>query len=166
MTKFSAITKINIPSSIWSLISKGLKIEKIFRKLTKNLRKATLKGQVDFKHVILKAPIVNPPKIICLGLNYKDHAEENGSPIPRGTHNFYEASNCNNRSGRAYNQPGFIQQLDYEIELAIIIGKKGKSISISEAKKYIFRYTILNNVSARDIQFKDGQWTRSKSFDT
>ncbi|MBS7635603.1 fumarylacetoacetate hydrolase family protein [Candidatus Bathyarchaeota archaeon] len=167
LTKFSALTNINVPSSIRSLISKGLKIEKIFRKLTEKSSGGNIKrAMVDFEHVILKAPIVNPPKIVCLGLNYKDHAEESGSPIPREPIIFMKPRTAIIGPEETIIKPNFVQQLDYEIELAIIIGKKGKNISISEAKKYIFGYTILNDVSARDIQFKDGQWTRGKSFDT
>jgi len=63
-------------------------------------------------------------------------------------------------------KPSFVKQLDYEAELAIIIGKKAKNVSVSEAKSHIFGYTIMNDISARDIQFKDKQWTRGKSFDT
>jgi 2-keto-4-pentenoate hydratase/2-oxohepta-3-ene-1,7-dioic acid hydratase in catechol pathway len=63
-------------------------------------------------------------------------------------------------------KPNFVKRLDYEGELAIIMGKKAKNIPVSEAKEYVFGYTILNDVSARDFQFKDKQWTRGKSFDT
>jgi len=63
-------------------------------------------------------------------------------------------------------RPTFVKELDYEAELAIIIGKKGKNIPVSEAEKYVFGYTVFNDVSAREIQFKDRQWTRGKSFDT
>jgi 2-keto-4-pentenoate hydratase/2-oxohepta-3-ene-1,7-dioic acid hydratase in catechol pathway len=63
-------------------------------------------------------------------------------------------------------KPSFVKRLDYEGELAIVMGKKAKNIPVSEAKKYVFGYTILNDVSARDFQFKDRQWTRGKSFDT
>jgi 2-keto-4-pentenoate hydratase/2-oxohepta-3-ene-1,7-dioic acid hydratase in catechol pathway len=63
-------------------------------------------------------------------------------------------------------KPSFVKQLDYEAELAVVVGRKAKNISANEAKPYIFGYMILNDVSARDIQFKDRQWTRGKSFDT
>jgi len=63
-------------------------------------------------------------------------------------------------------KPDFVKKLDYEVELAVIIGKEGKNIPVSEAGEYIFGYTVFNDISARDIQFKDGQWTRGKSFDT
>ncbi|MEM2938648.1 MAG: fumarylacetoacetate hydrolase family protein [Candidatus Bathyarchaeia archaeon] len=167
LAKFSAMTNINIPSSIRSLISKGLKIEKIFRKLTEKSSGSDIRrAMVDFEHVILKAPIINPPKIICLGLNYKDHAEESGSPIPREPIIFMKPRTAIIGPEEHIIKPIFVQQLDYEIELAIIIGKRGRGIPISEARNYIFGYTIFNDVSARDIQFKDGQWTRGKSFDT
>lgn len=63
-------------------------------------------------------------------------------------------------------KPSFVKELDYEAELAVVIGRKGKNITIEKAEKHIFGYTCFNDVSARDIQFKDGQWTRGKSFDT
>jgi 2-keto-4-pentenoate hydratase/2-oxohepta-3-ene-1,7-dioic acid hydratase in catechol pathway len=63
-------------------------------------------------------------------------------------------------------KPKFVKELDYEGELAVVIGKKAKSVSVAEAESVIFGYTVFNDVSARDFQFKDGQWTRGKSFDT
>jgi len=63
-------------------------------------------------------------------------------------------------------RPNFVEKLDYEAELAIVIGRRAKDVLVSDAKSYVFGYTILNDVSARDIQFKDKQWTRGKSFDT
>jgi 2-keto-4-pentenoate hydratase/2-oxohepta-3-ene-1,7-dioic acid hydratase in catechol pathway len=167
LTKLSALTNINIPASIKSLTSKGLKAEEIFRELTERASESDIKKAiVDSKNVILRAPIRNPPKIVCLGLNYKDHAEESGSPIPKEPIIFMKPRTAIIGPEESIIKPSFVQQLDYEIELAIIIGKRGKNIPISEAGKYIFGYTIFNDVSARDIQFKDGQWTRGKSFDT
>jgi len=114
----------------------------------------------------LLAPIRKPPKIICLGLNYKDHAEEQGKTPPDEPVIFMKPSTAIIGTGENIVKPDFVKQLDYEAELAIVIGKGAKNISIEEAKSCIFGYTILNDVSARDIQFKDRQWTRGKSFDT
>jgi len=107
-----------------------------------------------------------PPKIICLGLNYRDHAEESKIKIPDEIVIFMKPRTCIIGPDEPIMKPSFVKKLDYEVELAIIIGKRGKNIPVSAAKKYIFGFTVFNDVSARDIQFKDGQWTRGKSFDT
>lgn len=117
-------------------------------------------------NVKLLAPIASPPKIICLGLNYKDHAAEQNAPIPDEPIIFFKPRTAIIGPNENIVKPKFVKQLDYEAELAIIIGKRAKNIPVSEAENYIFGYTILNDVSARDIQFKDRQWTRGKSFDT
>ena len=116
--------------------------------------------------VSLLAPITSPPKIICLGLNYVDHAAETHAAVPHEPVIFMKPHTTIIGPNENIIKPRFVRQLDYEGELAIVIGKKAKNIPASEAKKHIFGYTILNDVSARDFQFKDGQWTRGKSFDT
>jgi len=116
--------------------------------------------------VSLLAPIASPPKIICLGLNYFDHAAETNAAVPDEPVIFMKPHTTIIGPNENIIKPNFVKRLDYEGELAIIMGKKAKNIPISEAKKYIFGYTILNDVSARDFQFKDKQWTRGKSFDT
>jgi 2-keto-4-pentenoate hydratase/2-oxohepta-3-ene-1,7-dioic acid hydratase in catechol pathway len=116
--------------------------------------------------VSLLAPIASPPKIICLGLNYVDHAAETNSTVPDEPVIFMKPHTTIIGPNENIIKPNFVKRLDYEGELAIIMGKKAKNIPVSEAKKYIFGYTILNDVSARDFQFKDKQWTRGKSFDT
>jgi 2-keto-4-pentenoate hydratase/2-oxohepta-3-ene-1,7-dioic acid hydratase in catechol pathway len=112
------------------------------------------------------APIANPPKIICLGLNYKDHAAEQNAPIPDEPIIFFKPRTAIVGPYEHIIKPKIVKQLDYEAELAVIVGKKAKNVPVSEARSYIFGFTILNDVSARDIQFKDKQWTRGKSFDT
>jgi 2-keto-4-pentenoate hydratase/2-oxohepta-3-ene-1,7-dioic acid hydratase in catechol pathway len=116
--------------------------------------------------VSLLAPIAFPPKIICLGLNYVDHAAETNAAVPDEPVIFMKPHTTIIGPNENIIKPNFVKRLDYEGELAIVMDKKAKNIPISEAKKYIFGYTILNDVSARDFQFKDKQWTRGKSFDT
>ncbi len=116
--------------------------------------------------VSLLPPIAFPPKIICLGLNYFDHASETKSSIPEEPIIFLKPHTTIIGPNQAILKPQFVRELDYEGELCIVIGKAGKNISVENAKKHIFGYTILNDVSARDYQFRDGQWTRGKSFDT
>jgi 2-keto-4-pentenoate hydratase/2-oxohepta-3-ene-1,7-dioic acid hydratase in catechol pathway len=114
----------------------------------------------------LLAPIAFPPKIICLGLSYVDHASETNAAVPDEPVIFMKPHTTIIGPNENIVKPSFVKKLDYEGELAIVMGKKAKNIPASEAKEHIFGYTILNDVSARDFQFKDGQWTRGKSFDT
>jgi 2-keto-4-pentenoate hydratase/2-oxohepta-3-ene-1,7-dioic acid hydratase in catechol pathway len=116
--------------------------------------------------VSLLAPIAFPPKIICLGLNYVDHASETNAAVPDEPVIFMKPHTAIIGPNENIVKPYFVKRLDYEGELAVVIGKKAKNIPISETKKCVFGYTILNDVSARDFQFKDKQWTRGKSFDT
>jgi 2-keto-4-pentenoate hydratase/2-oxohepta-3-ene-1,7-dioic acid hydratase in catechol pathway len=112
------------------------------------------------------SPIPFPPKIICLGLNYFDHAAETKSDIPDEPIIFMKPHTAITGPNQAVIKPQFVKELDYEGELCIVVGKTAKDISVGDAKKHVFGYTIFNDISARDYQFKDGQWTRGKSFDT
>lgn len=112
------------------------------------------------------APINNPPKILCLAFNYSDHAQEQNLSPPKDPVVVMKPRTALCGYGDKIIFPEFVTQLDYEVELALIIGKNCKNITTDEAKEAIFGYTILNDVSARDIQFKDKQFTRAKSFDT
>jgi len=114
----------------------------------------------------LLSPIPNPNKIICLAFNYIDHAKEQNLLPPEDPAIVLKPRTALNGTGSDIVCPSFVTQLDYEIELAMIIGKNCKNINEEQAKKSIFGYMILNDVSARDIQFKDKQFTRGKSFDT
>lgn len=114
----------------------------------------------------LLAPIPNPNKIICLAFNYVDHAEEQGLKAPEDPALVIKPRTALNSTESDIICPDFVTQLDYEIELAMVIGKNCKNISEEEAANAIFGYMIFNDVSARDIQMKDKQFTRGKSFDT
>ncbi len=107
-----------------------------------------------------------PSKIICLGLNYINHAKELNMEIPKEPIIFIKPSSAviGHKDNIAY--PPQTQQLDYEGELALVIKKKCKNISLKEAYEYILGFTCFNDITARDLQKKDGQWTRAKSFDT
>lgn len=114
----------------------------------------------------LLSPIPNPNKIICLAFNYVDHAEEQGLKAPEDPAIVIKPRTALNSTNSDIVCPDFVTQLDYEVELALIIGKNCKNISIEDASKAVFGYMILNDVSARDIQSKDKQFTRGKSFDS
>lgn len=114
----------------------------------------------------LLAPIPNPSKIICMAFNYSEHAEEQNLQAPKDPVIVFKPRTTLCGSDSEIICPSFVKQLDYEIELAFVIGKTCKNIDESEAKNAIFGYMILNDVSARDIQFSDKQFGRAKSFDT
>ncbi len=114
----------------------------------------------------LLPPIPNPNKIICLAFNYVDHAKEQGLQAPEDPALVIKPRTALNGTNSNIVCPDFVTQLDYEIELALIIGKNSKNISVDDAFDAIFGYMIFNDVSARDIQFKDKQFTRGKSFDS
>lgn len=121
------------------------------------------KNLSEFK---MLAPIANPAKIICMAFNYSDHALEQNSKPPADPVIVLKprTSLCGTNSEIIC--PDFVSQLDYEIELAAIIGKNCKNVDEVAAQKAVFGYMILNDVSARDIQYKDKQFTRGKSCDT
>jgi 2-keto-4-pentenoate hydratase/2-oxohepta-3-ene-1,7-dioic acid hydratase in catechol pathway len=154
------------PSSIELLIIKGMNETNIESMMQEASREDLEKATFTKVGLSLLAPIVQPPKIICLGLNYRDHAAEQGKNPPDEPVIFMKPRTAIIGPEENIVKPSFVKQLDYEAELAIIIGKRTKQASIDEAESSIFGYTILNDVSARDIQFKDVQWTKGKSLDT
>ncbi|HZY85284.1 MAG TPA: fumarylacetoacetate hydrolase family protein [Gemmataceae bacterium] len=118
--------------------------------------------------VKLLPPVPDPPKIVCLGLNYRDHAAESGSPIPRDPVLFSKYATALIGPGDNIVLPPVSQEVDYEAELVIVVGKRGRNLSAAAAPEYVAGYTIGHDVSARDWQLKkDGkQWMVGKTFDT
>ena len=108
----------------------------------------------------------HPTKIIAIGLNYLDHAKEFNMEIPEYPLIFMKPPTAVIGNGETILYPSQTKELHYEGELGIVIGKKTRNVSVEEAKHYIAGYTCANDVTARDLQRLDGQWTRSKSFDT
>lgn len=111
-------------------------------------------------------PPVSPSKIVCIGLNYKDHASELNMELPNEPIIFIKPSTS--VTGHLDNiiYPSTSSQVDFEAELGIVVSKESKNVKSKDAADFIGGYTILNDVTARDLQRKDGQWTRAKSFDT
>jgi 2-keto-4-pentenoate hydratase/2-oxohepta-3-ene-1,7-dioic acid hydratase in catechol pathway len=107
-----------------------------------------------------------PTKVILVGLNYRDHAKEMGFKIPKEPIIFLKPPTAMIGPEEKIVYPGGVGQLDYEAELGIVIKKKGRKIKEKDYAGYVLGYTCLNDVTARDLQRKDGQWTRAKSFDT
>ena len=114
----------------------------------------------------LRAPIPRPAKITCVGLNYADHAREQGKEPPPAPIFFLKSSNTISAPGDKIVLPLNSSQVDYEAEFAVVIGKSGKRIPEGRAYDHVAGYMIMNDVSARDLQFGDKQWFRGKSCDT
>ena len=114
----------------------------------------------------LRAPIPRPGKIICVGRNYAEHARERGAELPAQPIFFLKSNNTICGPGEAIVLPPNSSQVDYEAEFAVVIGQGGKRIPEEKAYEHIAGYTILNDVSARDMQAQDKQWFRGKSCDT
>jgi 2-keto-4-pentenoate hydratase/2-oxohepta-3-ene-1,7-dioic acid hydratase in catechol pathway len=153
--------------SLDRLVSSGMEglntIERLLRGSNESEKR---KAIINLKDVRILAPIASPPKIICLGLNYRDHAAEQNASLPEEPIIFMKPHTAIVGPEEPIVKPVFVNELDYEAELAVVIGEKGKDIAVKDAEDHIFGYTCFNDVSARDIQFKDKQWTRGKSFDT
>jgi 2,4-diketo-3-deoxy-L-fuconate hydrolase len=111
-------------------------------------------------------PIERPQKIICVGLNYRDHAEEQGTAAPEKPILFAKWPNTLIGPGEAIVLPAISEKVDYEAELGVVIGSRVRNVSAADALDAVAGYTCVNDVSARDLQFSDGQWTRGKSPDT
>lgn len=120
----------------------------------------------DVSAVTLKAPILRPQKILGIGLNYRDHAEEFKIPIPAFPIVFGMYANAIVGPGDPIVIPPATSQVDYEAELGVVIGKRALRVPLDQALQFVAGYTIVHDVSARDIQFGDKQWTRGKSIDT
>ena len=112
------------------------------------------------------APVPRPGKIVCVGLNYRDHATESGLAVPATPVIFSKFSSCVIAPGEPVVIPTTSEKLDYEAELAIVIGRHAKHVTADRAYDYVLGYTAFNDVTARDFQFGDGQWQRGKSCDT
>ena len=156
-----------LPPSLDKLILLGEKGSREAQRLVKEANdQYKTKATISISKIRPLAPLAYPPKIVCLGLNYRDHIAEQNAAMPDEPIIFMKPHTAVIGPDEAIVKPAFVKELDYEAELAVIIGKAGKNVAVDEARDHIFGYTCLNDVSARDIQFKDRQWTRGKSFDT
>jgi len=111
-------------------------------------------------------PTCRPSKIVCVGRNYVEHAKELGNPVPAEPLIFLKPPSSLLAPGEPIVYPSISEFLSYEGELGVVIGKRARRVKASEADAYIFGYTCVNDVTARDLQKKDGQWSRAKGFDT
>lgn len=121
-------------------------------------------GKLPLSQCKLLAPC-SPTKIVCVGKNYVEHAKEMGAEPPGFPVLFLKGINALNGQEGAVHAPSFVKRLDYEGELAIVIRRTAKDVKAKDFADYVFGYTCLNDVTARDVQQHDGQWTRGKSMD-
>lgn len=115
--------------------------------------------------VILQAPVLRPGKIVCIGLNYRDHAEENGVDVPTEPVLFAKFANSIAGPGQEIDVPAVAKKVDYEAELGVVMGRGGRDIANDDALSYVAGYMCMNDLSARDLQFASPQWTRGKAID-
>jgi 2-keto-4-pentenoate hydratase/2-oxohepta-3-ene-1,7-dioic acid hydratase in catechol pathway len=126
--------------------------------------KCTQISKGNFKFL---TPIHNPGKIVAIGLNYMDHIREQNVEVPEKPIVFTKFTTAIIGPGDTICwDPQLTDQVDYEVELGVVIGRRARKVSVDQALSYIFGYTVINDVSARDLQFSDNQWVRAKSLDT
>jgi 2-keto-4-pentenoate hydratase/2-oxohepta-3-ene-1,7-dioic acid hydratase in catechol pathway len=124
-----------------------------------------LKAETPLQNARLLAPC-QPSKIVCVGRNYVEHAKELGNDVPKIPLIFLKPPSSIINPGDTILLPPQSQQVEHEAELVIVIGKRGRHITAEQAREYILGYTVGNDITARDLQKTDGQWTRAKGFDT
>jgi len=166
LTDLAKNYEIDLPNTIEDFIKSPTAEKNADRILAETTSSERDAFSIPTSETKLLTPIVSPPKILCLGLNYASHVNETNEKRPDQPVVFMKPNTTVIGPNDKIIKRPFVEQLDYEAELAIVIGKQAKDIAISEAPNYVFGYTILNDVSARDFQFKGSQWTPGKSFDT
>ncbi|MEW1961594.1 fumarylacetoacetate hydrolase family protein [Microbacterium sp. NPDC077644] len=122
--------------------------------------------RVPLADAALLAPVIPRSKVVCVGKNYHDHAAEMGGTAPEEPLLFLKPNTAVIGPGDTIVRPTLSEQTDHEGELAVVIGRIAKNVTAERALDYVFGYTVANDVTARDLQRKDGQWTRGKGFDT
>src|SRR5579864_7584872 len=138
--------------------------EKAREQLRDALGNSGTRDLLPLDSIRLTAPIPRPPKILCVGLNYRDHAKESKMDIPAVPTIFAKYTNAVIGPGDPIVLSSATEKPDYEAEFAVVMGKRAKGIKRSEWQNYVFGYTIVNDVSARDVQLATSQWTLGKSF--
>jgi acylpyruvate hydrolase len=149
-----------VPNDLRQALSDGIDLAA----MATDLRASTAR-RVPLLEASFAPAIIQPGKIICLGMNYRDHAAEGGHLPPAYPAIFLRSSTSLGASGSRLAVPHNSEQLDYEAELAVIIGKRGYRIPATRALEHVFGYSVFNDISVRDFQKKSSQWTIGKNFD-
>ncbi|MBD8588953.1 fumarylacetoacetate hydrolase family protein [Peribacillus simplex] len=160
----TALCPEEFPACIKKFIERGSEL----RSRAEQIIEQRVNDDAIFKlsEVNILPPIAKPDKIICVGLNYFDHCKESGMEPPESPVIFSKYANAIAGHNDAIEIPINSTAVDFEAELAFVIGREAKRVSEEEADDYVFGYTIMNDISARDLQFQDGQWSRGKTADT
>jgi len=144
-------------------VLEGDRVRELLRPYFEGL--APMKTTWPLADVQLLAP-ARPSKMLCIGLNYRDHAREMQKAVPEEPVIFMKPATALAGPGRPIVYPKMASRLDHEAELAIVIGRRCRSVALEDAGRAILGYSCFNDVTARDLQAKDGQWTRAKGFDS
>jgi 2-keto-4-pentenoate hydratase/2-oxohepta-3-ene-1,7-dioic acid hydratase in catechol pathway len=155
--------RIGLPRSMRALLRA---LDGDFETLASLVHSVPAKFRIPFSRVALGPVVADPEKVLCIGLNYRDHAAETSLPVPEVPNVFAKYSNTLIGSGECIRLPDNTSQVDYEAELAFIVGRRAKNICAEDALDYVAGYAAFNDVSARDFQLRTSQWTLGKSFDT
>lgn len=163
--KASKTLGIDLPEEIMTFIQEWDKLQPHLPKF-RALESQAKEGMPLEKIERFLPPVTHPPKIICLGLNYRSHAAEAKASIPKEPILFFKPRTTIIGPYDDILSPNITKQLDYEVELAAIIGKTCRRVKEGDAQRFLMGYMVLNDVSARDLQFSERQWVRGKGLDT
>ena len=151
-----------LPTDMVAFLGQGEPAMQLAREVVRDAEATLLLSEVT-----LLAPVPHPSKVVAIGLNYMDHCRENNVDPPRSPVIFAKFPSAVIGPGAAIRwDPALTNQVDYEVELAVVVGRTARCVPVERALDYVAGYTICNDVSARDLQFGDGQWVRGKSLDT
>ena len=151
---------LELPTKMEQVIAGGEEVLKQLAELTK--QEVSL---ISEEEIVYAPCMTQPEKIICVGLNYADHAKESNMDIPTYPVLFSKFNNALAAHNQIIRLPKTAEKFDYEVELVIVIGKEAENVSKDEALSYVFGYTVGNDLSARDLQFRSGQWLLGKTCD-
>jgi acylpyruvate hydrolase len=166
-----SVANLRVPSDLPGLLQAGEKGMAAARAALRFVAELPARDNMEDQYyplteVELQAPLSRPGKVICVGLNYRSHLAEINEPTPAYPILFHKSATSIVGPGQAIVLPRISQQVDYEGELAVVIGRRGKYILEEDALSYIAGYTCANDVSAHDIEFRTSQWTSGKMLDT
>ena len=164
IVSLTALNPEDFPPCIKTYIQGGKEIQQRAEQLLEEHK--DVESVFDLSSVKILPPITQPEKIICVGLNYLDHCAETGMEPPASPIIFSKYANAIIGHNDAIEIPINSNEVDFEAELVVVMGRETKCVSEEEANDYVFGYTIMNDISARDQQFTDGQWSRGKTADT
>jgi 2-keto-4-pentenoate hydratase/2-oxohepta-3-ene-1,7-dioic acid hydratase in catechol pathway len=158
----STASNRRLPSDMLTFLQQGRPALQLAREIAQNAATS-----LPLSRATLLAPVPNPSKVVAIGLNYMDHCRELNIEPPRSPVIFAKFPSAVVGPGAAIRwDPALTRQVDYEVELAVVMGRTARHVSAAEALECVAGYTICNDVTARDLQFSDRQWVRGKSLDT